>query len=87
MQNHLSLLKLKGLLKPMGAISSITQDNSISFQKNGITFAKLNNGSLYFLKDVNEFSPIEPGLIEDLDKFLKAATKSYYFAAGNKKCA
>jgi hypothetical protein len=87
MKNHLSLLSLKQLFKPMGAITSIIQDDCIFFQKDNITFAKLDKNGLYFLNDANEFSPTPPNLIEDLDQFLITATKSYYFAADNRKCA
>jgi hypothetical protein len=87
MKNYLSLLALKQLLKPMGKITSIIQDDCILFQKDNITFAKLDKDGLYFLNKANEFYPAPPNLIEDLDQFLITSTKSYYFAAGNRKCA
>lgn len=87
MKNHLSLLTIKQLLKPIGIITSIIQNDCILFQKDNITFAKLDKDGFYFLNKANEFNPTPPNLIEDLDKFLMEATKAYYFAASNKKCA
>ena len=87
MQNHLSLLTLKQLLQPMGKITSIIQDDYILFQKDNITFAKLDKDGLYFCNKANEFYPTPPNLLENLDQFLITATKSYYFAADNRKCA
>ena len=86
MQNHLSLLTLKQLLQPMEKITSIIQDDYILFQKDNITFAKLDKDGLYFFNKANEFYPTPPNLIEDLDQFLITATKSYYCAADNRKC-
>lgn len=88
MKNHLSLLLLKQLFKPMGAITSIIRDDCIFFQKDNITFAKLDKDGLYFLNKANELYPTPPNLVEDLDQFLITATKSYYFAAVDRKiCA
>ena len=71
----------------MGKITSIIQDDYILFQKDNITFAKLDKDSLYFFNKANEFFSAPSNLLEDLDQFLITATKSYYFAAGNRKCA
>lgn len=67
----------------MGTIISIIYDNFVLFQKNNITFAKLYQDGLYFLNKAKKFYLVPSNLIKDSDKFLIAATRSYYFAAGN----
>lgn len=83
MKNHLSLLTLNKLLKPMGTIVSIIYDNMVLFRKNNIIFAKLYQDGLYFLNKAKKFYLVPSDLIKDSDNFLIAATRSYYFASGN----
>jgi hypothetical protein len=73
------------ILKPMHNITIVTnKDNAQNIFKDGLKFGTIKDGSLYFI-DNKTLQKLDKTLLNEPDKILHVATKSFWEVSGKLK--
>jgi hypothetical protein len=85
MENNLSLIRLKNLLKPMGNVISLICNNFILFQIDNIVFCKMTSDKLYFVDQYKNYKIVKSSWLNNSEQLLKHTMRSFHFAASYKQ--